>query len=181
MKEKGCVYFFRHIGLTPIKIWFSTNESPISRFENFKVYAPYGAELIGFIRTFEAKELETTLHNKFSQYRINGEWFEVPENEIEKCITFYSNIEDVKEKNDFQIQYSKFIDESRIINNNAFFEMYSKNKNEIFKNEVILKKNELSLFMNKDEVNLFLIKNDLEYKTHRFKGIIKKGIKVYKL
>jgi len=31
--EKGCVYFFRHIGLTPVKIGFSTNESPFDRFE----------------------------------------------------------------------------------------------------------------------------------------------------
>ena len=55
--KKGCVYFFRHIGLTPVKIGFSTHESPIGRFEQFKTYAPYGSEIIGFIVFITLHEL----------------------------------------------------------------------------------------------------------------------------
>jgi len=76
-EQKGCVYFFRHIGLTPVKIGYSTHESPIKRFEQFKTYAPYGSELIGFIRTYDAKKLETILHERFSAHRLGGEWFEI--------------------------------------------------------------------------------------------------------
>lgn len=105
--EKGCVYFFRHIGLTPVKIGYSTHESPIGRFEQFKTYAPYGSEIIGFIRTYEAKELETILHERFSAFRLGGEWFEISKEQCESVISFYSNIEDIKEKNEFEIEWAK--------------------------------------------------------------------------
>lgn len=108
-KGKGCVYFFRHIGLTPVKIGFSTSESPIDRFNQFKTYAPYGSEIIGFIRTYEAKDLETILHERFSQFRLSGEWFEIKQEDCESIISFYSNIEDIKEKNEFQIEWAKKI------------------------------------------------------------------------
>ena len=115
IKTKGCVYFFRHIGLTPVKIGFSNNESPISRFDQFKTYAPYGSEILGFIQTFDAKELETTLHERFSQHRLNGEWFEITQEQCENVINFYSNIEDIKEKNDFQIAWAKHIANKKAI------------------------------------------------------------------
>ena len=40
-ENKGCVYFFRHIGLSPIKIGYSTHESPLDRFNQFKTYAEF--------------------------------------------------------------------------------------------------------------------------------------------
>ena len=89
LEEKGCVYFLKHVGLSPIKIGFSTNESPYSRFEQFKTYAPYGAELIGFIRTHDAKGLETELHSKFSNLRLKGEWFELSIEDANKYIKLY--------------------------------------------------------------------------------------------
>lgn len=107
IKEKGCVYFFRHIGLSPVKIGYSTNESPLSRFNQFKTYAPYGSEILGFIQTDDAKNIESILHQKYSQKRLNGEWFEMTEKEVLYEVDFYSNIEDVKERNEFQIQWAK--------------------------------------------------------------------------
>lgn len=107
IEKKGCVYFFRHIGLTPVKIGFSTSESPIDRFDQFKTYAPYGSELIGFIRTSEPNKLESILHERFSQYRLSGEWFEITQEQCNSVISFYSNIEDIKEMNEFQISWAK--------------------------------------------------------------------------
>ena len=104
---KGCVYFFRHIGLTPIKIGYSENESPIGRFTQFKTYAPYGSEIIGFIQTDEAKIIEKKLHLKYSQKRLSGEWFEITEDEVNAEVDFYSNIEDIKQRNNFQIEWAK--------------------------------------------------------------------------
>jgi hypothetical protein len=112
-KEKGCVYFFRHIGLTPVKIGYSENESPINRFNQFKTYAPFGSEIIGFIQTYNANELESVLHRKFSSKRLLGEWFEITEEEVKGEIDFYSNIEDVKERNEFQIEWAKKLHNKR--------------------------------------------------------------------
>jgi hypothetical protein len=130
VKTKGCVYFFRHIGLSPVKIGYSTHESPIGRFDQFKTYAPYGSEIIGFIQTFDAKEIETTLHEKFSQYRLNGEWFDISEEECNKVIYFYSNIEDIKEKNEFQIAWAKHLD-----NKNKIDDIVENTKKETIKTE----------------------------------------------
>jgi hypothetical protein len=118
--EKGCVYFFRHIGLTPVKIGYSLNESPLNRFNQFKTYAPFGSEILGFIITTDAKKVETELHSKLSPFRLKGEWFDINEEEVNKHIDFYTNIEDVKNRNDFQIAWAK--------------ELYDKNKN--IENEV---------------------------------------------
>ena len=111
--EKGCVYFFRHIGLSPVKIGFSSNNSPITRFIQFKTYAPYGSEILGFIQTDDAKNLESKLHLKFSQKRLSGEWFEITEEEVNTVVDFYSNIEDIKLRNDFQIAWANMVQQKR--------------------------------------------------------------------
>ena len=138
--EKGCVYFFRHIGLTPVKIGYSSHESPLGRFEQFKTYAPYGSEIIGFIQTADAKELETRLHQKFANKRINGEWFEITEYEAIYEIDFYSKIEDVAERNKFQQLWAqhlkdksdnkiKVLDDSKDKKRDLYFKIYYGNKN----------------------------------------------------
>ena len=108
-KEKGCVYFFKHVGLSPIKIGYSESESPIDRFNQFKTYAPFGSEIVGFIRYSDAKQLETELHQKYSRDRLKGEWFEITVEEVNRCINFYSNLEDIEEANNFQVQFSQMI------------------------------------------------------------------------
>ena len=109
-QKKGCVYFFKHTGLKPIKIGYTNNESPINRFNQFKTYAPFGAEIIGFIKTTEAKKIETKLHNKYSGLRMDGEWFEMSESQIKTEIDFYTSKEETKLKNDFQIAWAKSLD-----------------------------------------------------------------------
>ena len=70
--KKGCVYFFKHVGLSPIKIGYTENESPINRFETFKTYAPYGAEIVGFFRCNNPLKIEAELHFKYSHRRLKG-------------------------------------------------------------------------------------------------------------
>lgn len=108
-KEKGCVYFFRHIGLTPIKIGFSKNPSPINRFNQFKTYAPFGSEIVGFIQVDNPKDLESLIHSKYNHLRLEGEWFEITEEQAIKEIDFYSKLEDIKARNEFQIEWAKKI------------------------------------------------------------------------
>lgn len=145
LNSKGCVYFFRHVGLTPVKIGFSQNESPINRFNQFKTYAPYGSEILGFIVTSQPVELEKFLHKKFISKRIRFEWYDLTEEEVKKEIDFYTSAEQISDRNDFQIAWAKEIHNRQLKLNNvidelkplslgknkkkAFFELYSVNKN----------------------------------------------------
>ena len=106
-EKKGCVYFFKHTGLEPIKIGYSTNESPLDRFYQFKTYAPYGAEIIGFIRATKAKELETKLHYKYSNKRLEGEWFDITIEEVKKEIKLHEDIQESLLKSEFQLAWAK--------------------------------------------------------------------------
>lgn len=105
-KEKGCVYFFRHIGLTPIKIGYSECNSPINRFEQLKTYAPYGCEILGFIELYNAREIERILHQKFSSKRLQGEWFELTEEDVQIQIKLYSRKDDLESKRKFEIDWA---------------------------------------------------------------------------
>jgi hypothetical protein len=110
-KRNGCVYFFKHNRLEPVKIGYSEHESPILRFRAFQTYAPYGGELLGFIITPEANELERTLHKKYSARRIWGEWFQLSIEEVKSIIELYTSIEEAKRKNNFYIRYAEKVDE----------------------------------------------------------------------
>jgi hypothetical protein len=140
--KRGCVYFFRHIGLTPVKIGYSTNESPIERFNQFKTYAPYGSEILGFVILSNAKEIETLLHQKYCNKRLSGEWFEITIDDVQKEVNFYSNISDIEERNNFQIAWAKEINnkKNKIVEDlkkerkntpkkELFFKLYETNKN----------------------------------------------------
>jgi len=188
-KVKGCVYFFKHVGLSPVKIGFSTNESPFSRFNSFKTYAPFGSELIGFIRTEKPKELETILHQKFSSSRLNGEWFEISKDEVDKCIKFYSDMEDIQEMNNFQVAWAKKIQENRIeeiqaksLEIDGFSDLFSLKKNDLFTDRIILNQVELlgELKIEKSKLKEFAEANKMEYKCFRVENSIKKGYCLYK-
>ncbi len=94
-KKNGCVYFFRHIGLTPVKIGYSTNNNPFKRFKQFKTYAPFGAEIICFERCSMAFEAEKYLHENLKEFRLNGEWFDIKQKEIDLAVDYIRRIEEL--------------------------------------------------------------------------------------
>jgi len=114
--KKGCVYFFKHKGWNPIKIGYSSHESPSGRFEQFKTYAPFGCEIVGFIKTYEAKELETKLHKQFKSFRLKGEWFSITEEVVFDLIDLHSSNEQKEELYNLQKIYAKQSDERNMIN-----------------------------------------------------------------
>jgi hypothetical protein len=183
--ERGCVYFFRHIGLSPVKIGYSTNESPINRFESFKTYAPYGAELLGFIMTKESKELETILHERFSTNRLKGEWFEISKEDVQKVVSFYSNIEDIKEKNEFEIAYAKYKNENLKENLGELGQKFSKKYSVINKNgnleSIVLTQKQLMECLEIDRISCKQIINAFKIckKAYRINELVKKGYKLY--
>ena len=82
INELGCVYFIRLNGLTPVKIGYSTKSSPQDRLDTIRIAAPYGAELLGFVLSENAKALETKLHNELQAVRLHGEWFDITTDKV---------------------------------------------------------------------------------------------------
>jgi hypothetical protein len=89
--ESGCVYFIKHIGLTPIKIGMTTENNPDNRLLALSTSSPFGMELIGYINTDSPKTLELYFHKKYKNERMNGEWFNVSVDRIKKEIEKYNN------------------------------------------------------------------------------------------
>lgn len=109
-KEKGCVYFFKHSGLNPIKIGYSKSESPLLRFNQFKSYAPYGAEIVGFIKTYEPARLEKMLHQKYMHKKMEGEWFNISVEDVENEILIHQLKDDEESKSNFYLAWAKHLD-----------------------------------------------------------------------
>lgn len=113
MENQGCVYFFRHTGLKPVKIGYSISISPIERFNQFKTYAPFGAEILGFIITENPNELEKLLHEKFSVFRLHGEWFDISEEMVKKAISFHSNEFQIHSRFKFELEFAKYLSQKK--------------------------------------------------------------------
>ena len=69
MTKKGFVYFFKHNLMDPVKIGCTCSDSIESRFNSFKTYSPYGAEILGFIPCVDPFKLEKKLHGKYRSKR----------------------------------------------------------------------------------------------------------------
>ena len=83
MNYKGFVYFFKHTLVDGVKIGFTKNNTVKSRFDHFKIYSPHGAEILGIIKTSNPKQLESELHKKYSNARMNGEFFNITRDEVQ--------------------------------------------------------------------------------------------------
>jgi hypothetical protein len=150
---KGCIYFFKHVGLDPIKIGFTTNESPIERFKQFGTYAPYGSEIVGFAQVENAKKTETDLHVKYSNKRLVGEWFDITIQEAEKELRVLRSKTEIEKRNAFEIEFAKHL---------GYFEESTANPVE----ESILKLFEIPIGNNGE----FLTATEIQYKLLDFLG-----------
>lgn len=63
------------------KIGISTN--PIKRFKTIQSAIPFNIEIIHLIESCDYKKIERELHKKFYFKRINGEWFDLNNKDIE--------------------------------------------------------------------------------------------------
>lgn len=107
--KTGYVYFFKHIGLEPIKIGYTESITPLSRFESLKTHAPYGAEIVGFFSCNNPAKKEAELHVKYASKRLSGEWFEISRETAENEIKFNTDINEAKKKSDFHLEYLKYL------------------------------------------------------------------------
>ena len=67
------------------KIGISTNVP--SRFSGLQTSNPFPLRLLKSWQTDEAENYEKRLHRKFSRFRKSGEWFALPESEVNKIAT----------------------------------------------------------------------------------------------
>ena len=75
--KKDFVYFFKHNNINAIKIGKTSGESVLDRFNSFRTYAPFGAEIIGFFETDDGHRDERELHKLFKDHRLQGEFFDI--------------------------------------------------------------------------------------------------------
>ena len=178
--KKGYVYFFKHISLHPIKIGYTLNESPMDRFNQFKTYAPFGAEIVGFIETEKARNLESELHKKYSDKRMEGEWFDISIDCVKKEIETHQQKSNIEEMNKAFEKYFK-IKEKKYIKENIFDIYFSKTQTDEKNKMIVIQKKEFCDLFNltKEEVENIIVNENLEYKPNRLKNKIKKGFKLY--
>jgi hypothetical protein len=75
--KKDFVYFFKHNNINAIKIGKASGESVLDRFNSFRTYAPFGAEIVGFFETDNGHRDERELHQLFKSHRLQGEFFDI--------------------------------------------------------------------------------------------------------
>ena len=91
MSKKGCVYFVRQNDESqPVKIGYTSDSTPDKRVAQLSSGTPYGVFLLGYIVSDNAYELEQEIHSKLSGCRLNGEWFVVDDDMVDKIIAYYS-------------------------------------------------------------------------------------------
>lgn len=76
----GLVYFLRQKGMPYIKIGV-TIDLP-RRIEEMYSCFPLGVDVIGTIRSNDYLRIELDLHKKYKNKRLNGEWFDISEDEV---------------------------------------------------------------------------------------------------
>lgn len=79
--REGYVYILRATPDHPYKIGHTTN--PRNRIETFGVKLPFEVEYELLIRADDCVELERSLHARFADKRVNGEWFALTQDDIE--------------------------------------------------------------------------------------------------
>lgn len=76
IKTTGYVYIIEAVGTDRFKIGYST--SPETRLAQLQTGSAFALKLSG---TWPASiEIEKSLHERLAAYRVNGEWFHVPQN-----------------------------------------------------------------------------------------------------
>ena len=91
IKEKGikyedCVYLIESGGL--IKIGYSSNFE--KRFKSYKTHN-LNLNILGVFQTEKAFQIESKLHKKYKEFKVNGEWFDLPLDVLCELLNYLNN------------------------------------------------------------------------------------------
>jgi hypothetical protein len=131
--KKGSVYFIKHKGLSAVKVGYSENQNPRERIEASKTYSPYGVEVLGIIIKENARRIEQKIHKKYSNKRLNGEWFDITLEDVNNEIMIYQEV-------DIFSKVNEYFSEKILINNAS--------KYKVLKNTNILLDDEYDNYLN---------------------------------
>lgn len=81
--DRRCVYVAQAES-GHIKIGKSNN--PHQRIQQLEVGNPESIELLASVKVDHATETERRMHKQFQEYRAKGEWFDVPESDVDTVI-----------------------------------------------------------------------------------------------
>lgn len=118
-EKKGAVYFLKMNKVDAVKIGYSNQSDVFGRVTEIKTYCPYGAELIGFISSYDAFRLEKEIHERFKAFRLKGEWFDVSIEQCKKLIDFYTTVQESNERQEFEINYAKMLSNKLLLKNSV--------------------------------------------------------------
>lgn len=79
---KKCIYIINAYRTNFVKIGYTNNLT--RRIKEIQIGCPYKLNLIFFLQTKDYKLIEKSLHNKFKQDKIRGEWFNINIKEIDR-------------------------------------------------------------------------------------------------
>jgi len=80
-RAKSMVYVLATTDFKFVKI--GSTISPKMRFNNIQTACPYELFLWNGVRTLRIKEIESELHEQFSEWRFRGEWFCLPGKQLD--------------------------------------------------------------------------------------------------
>lgn len=80
--QSGYIYFIKENKTGTVKI--GKSKSLKKRYRLFEVKLPFEIDCIVYYKVNDRHQVESALHDIFSDYRCNGEWFELEEEQIDK-------------------------------------------------------------------------------------------------
>lgn len=84
MKDLGCIYLIHAIGTNRYKIGMTLRDVEVRYKELDSKQSPYPLKFIGYVETYNAREVEKSIHDILKDNRVHGEWFCFDEKDILK-------------------------------------------------------------------------------------------------
>lgn len=83
--KSGFIYIIKEMVNDTLKIGKAKNVR--DRLDHFEVKLPFDFEVLYQIPVANRHEAEKIMHNKFEDRNVNGEWFKIKEEDVDKIIT----------------------------------------------------------------------------------------------
>jgi hypothetical protein len=93
----GYIYLFKSISEHEnlYKIGYTKNKNTLKkRVKQLQTGNPNKIKMVNYFESYHGRKIETTLHNIYSTRRLEGEWFDLDEYDVDNFIESCKKIED---------------------------------------------------------------------------------------